>query len=342
MGGLFSALVRWVAARGWLLVALFVLAGCAGSVPAGEPPTPAVTSPPPTQVPQAAGGADNPALADSLSGLPERIVLTLHDANGDDLTLWNRVTGEFTALAPSPFDESHATWSPDGQWIAFQTHRDGDWEIYLVHPTCEDPDLGCNDGLRDLTDNPDGDEMYPNWSPDGQVVHMSTRSGNPDIWLTPLDEEGAQPLTDDSGPDWHPNLSPQGGTLALRSDRGVNPDIWGVDLASGEAINLTDSPGTDRYPGYSPDGSQVLFVSDRDGNEEIYVMAADGSDQTNLTNNPARDYQGSWSPDGRYILFISDRAGEGDLYLMDVQSGEVMLMLDADVPLDWPFWAPVD
>jgi Tol biopolymer transport system component len=318
------------------------LAACAGSVPAGDPPTPAVTSPPPTQVPQAEAVSEDPALADALDALPERIVLTLHDANGDDLALWNRVTGEFTALAPSPFNESHATWSPDGEWLAFQTDRDGDWEIDVVRPTCEEPSLGCNDDLHNLTNNPDANDMYPNWSPDGRVVHMSTRGGNPDIWLSPLDEGEPAQLTDHPGPDWHPNLSPEGGALALRSDRGANPEIWGIDLESGQAQNLTDTPGTDRYPGYSPDGSQILFVSNRDGDEEIYVMDARGENQTNLTENPAEDRQGSWSPDGRYILFISDRAGEGDLYLMDAQGGDALLLLDASLPLDWPFWSPVE
>jgi TolB protein len=293
-------------------------------------------------VPQAEAVSEDPALANALDALPERVVLTLHDANGDDLALWNRVTGEFTALAPSPFNESHATWSPDGEWLAFQTDRDGDWEIYVVRPTCEEPSLGCNDDLRNLTNSPDANDMYPNWSTDGQVVHMSTRGGNPDIWLTPLDEGDPAPLTDHPGPDWHPNLSPEGGALALRSDRGANPEIWGIDLESGQAQNLTDSPGTDRYPGYSPDGSRILFVSNRDGDEEIYVMDTGGGNQTNLTENPAEDRQGSWSPDGRYVLFISDRAGEGDLYLMDAQGGDALLLLDAGVPLDWPFWSPVE
>jgi len=330
--------IRFLAPAG----AVLSFAACAGSVPAGDPPTPAAISPPPTQVPQAETVSEDPALADALDALPERIVLTLHDANGDDLTLWNRVTGEFTSLAPSPFNESHATWSPDGEWLAFQTDRDGDWEIYVVRPTCEEPSLGCNDELRNLTNSPDANDMYPNWSADGQVVHMSTRGGNPDIWLTPLDEGDAVPLTDHPGPDWHPNLSPEGDALALRSDRGANPEIWGIDLESGQAQNLTDSPGTDRYPGYSPDGSRILFVSNRDGDEEIYVMDAGGGNQTNLTDNPAEDRQGSWSPDGRYILFVSDRAGEGDLFLMDAQGSEAVLLLDAGVPLDWPFWSPVE
>lgn len=320
---------------------LLLLVGCAGSVPAGDPPTPEVTGVPPTQVPQAEAVADDSELAQVLDDLPRRLVVTLHDANGDDLAIWDRVSGEFTSLAPSPANESHATWSPDGEWIAFQTDRDGDWEIYVVQPTCEDPSLGCNDGLRNLTNNPAND-MYPNWSRDGQVVHMSTRSGNPDIWLSPLDEAEPRRLTDHPGPDWHPNLSPVGEMLALRSDRAANPEIWGVDLVTGEATNLTDAPGTDRYPGYSPDGERILFVSDRDGDEEVYVMDDDGSDQTNLTDDPARDNQGSWSPDGQVVVFVSDRLSEGDLYLLEIDTGEVRLMLDASVPLDWPFWSPAD
>ena len=328
-----------------LLALVLLLVDCAGSRVAGEPPTPAVTSPPPTQVPQ----ADD--VADRLTDLPALIILTLHDANGDDLALWHRVTGEFTSLAPSPFNESHATWSPDGGWLAFQSDRDGNWEIYVVQPTCQEPSLGCNDGLRNLTNNP-ADDMYPNWSPEGQVVHMSTRGGNPDIWLTPLDEGQPRQLTDHPGPDWHPNLSPLGGALALRSDRSGDAEIWGIDLTSGQALNLTDSPGVDRYPVYSPDGSRILFVSERDGAEEVYVMDAEcvrvrvpegcGGNPINLTDHPAADRQASWSPDGRYILFISDRAGEGDLYLMAAGGGQAYLLLDAAVPLGQPFWSPVD
>ena len=326
----------------WRLLAAALMTACAGSQAALEAPPPtSQDAATPTQVPQPQVLAPDTEFGSQVVELPDLILLTIHDPNGDDLAIWNRVTGVFTALAPSPFNESHATWSPDGQWVAFQTDRDGDWEIYVVRPTCANPAQACSDGMRNLTNDP-GNDMYPNWSLGGQVVHMSTRSGNPDIWLTPFDDEqDSQKLTEDPGPDWHPNLSWAATALALRSDRNGDAEIWGIDLSNGEAVNLTNSPGVDRYPGYSPDGTRILFVSGRDGAEEIYVMDANGGNPINLTNHPADDQQGSWSPDGRFVMFISDREGQGDLYLMDPATGEVTLLLDATFPLDWPFWQPL-
>ena len=54
-----------------------------------------------------------------------------------------------------PIDE-YPTWSLDGQWIAFHSDRDGDFDIYIVRPDGSD--------LRQLTDNDDSD-MEPSWSP---------------------------------------------------------------------------------------------------------------------------------------------------------------------------------
>jgi Tol biopolymer transport system component len=52
--------------------------------------------------------------------------------------------------------DEYPTWSPDGQWIAFHSDRDGDLDIYIVRPDGSD--------LRLLTDN-DDDDMQPSWSP---------------------------------------------------------------------------------------------------------------------------------------------------------------------------------
>ena len=47
-------------------------------------------------------------------------------------------------------------WSPDGNWIAFTTSRDGDREIYVM-----DAD---GIGLRNLTRDP-ADDIFPDWDP---------------------------------------------------------------------------------------------------------------------------------------------------------------------------------
>ncbi len=45
----------------------------------------------------------------------------------------------------------HPSWSPDGLWVAFQSDRDGDHEIYVVRTD--------GSGLRRLTDNDTEDAM---------------------------------------------------------------------------------------------------------------------------------------------------------------------------------------
>lgn len=277
---------------------------------------------------------------DELEGLPPQIAVTVRGAEyqRDAIVLYNWQIQDVTTIADSAGDDSHATWSPDGTQLALQTTRDGDWEIYVV-------DVATGDA-RNITQSRGSSDMYPNWSPDGDVVHYSTRSGQDALWLTNPVDLTAQDLTsaDDCRPDYHPSISPQGDVMAYRADCTGNGDIHLLDFASGVRTNLTaDSPRTDRYPAFSPDGEQILFVSARDGNEEIYVMDADGNNVRNLTQNSARDKQGSWSPDGRFIIFISDRNGTDDVWIMDADGGRPTLLLagDSNTAYDWPWWQPM-
>ena len=67
------------------------------------------------------------------------------------------------------------SWSPDGTQIAFESHRDGNGEIYVM-----DAD---GNNLRRLTSHSAGDRS-PSWSPDGtQITFQSNRNGNGNIYV---------------------------------------------------------------------------------------------------------------------------------------------------------------
>jgi Tol biopolymer transport system component len=93
------------------------------------------------------------------------------------------------------------SWSPDGEWIAFE-HPYG--ELYLVHP----------DGTgfhRVPVDLPSGTgAANPSWSPDGRwLVFSLRRDGVGEIWAVRPDGTGlqrivAEPGTDLSMPRWSP------------------------------------------------------------------------------------------------------------------------------------------
>ena len=112
--------------------------------------------------------------------------------DGSDLTRLTHSKGR--DLAPE--------WSPDGQWIVFQSFRDGDTDLYITD----------FDGqvVRRLTNQPGFDGM-PEWSPDGQwIAFVSERDGNREIYRVRPDGTDIQRLTNnlvhDAAPAWSPPL----------------------------------------------------------------------------------------------------------------------------------------
>ena len=65
----------------------------------------------------------------------------------------NLITAQSRILAGEGSNEQ-PTWSPDGKWIAFQSNRGGNWQIYRMR-------VDGND-LQKLTSN--GENKDPDWS----------------------------------------------------------------------------------------------------------------------------------------------------------------------------------
>ena len=92
-------------------------------------------------------------------------------------------------------------WSPDGNRIAFEADRKGDfvnWDIYVM-----DADGGNQQKLT----NHRGWDSSPSWSPDGKrIAFNSERDGNTEIYVMDADGGNLQNLTNnpggDSGPAW--------------------------------------------------------------------------------------------------------------------------------------------
>jgi Tol biopolymer transport system component len=107
--------------------------------------------------------------------------------------------------------DSHPTWSPDGDRIAFVSFRDGNNEIYSL-----DADDGSD--VTRLTDDARND-LYPTWSPDGEKIAFvsdrdSTGEGDEIYSLDADDGSDVTRLTDndadDREPDWGTNTSTPG------------------------------------------------------------------------------------------------------------------------------------
>src|SRR3972149_1410735 len=168
-----------------------------------------------------------------------------------DIYLLDLNSGAITRWTDTPEFDASPTWSPDGQFLAYETYL-GDLEI-VIQPISGDR------AVIPLSNHPAAD-FAPAWSPMGrQVAFVSTRSGEPEIWLADLDKVESERFTNLSQtPDAveaHPAWSPDGRTLA-----------WATSQDGLHSLQIWDGNGEQRYGGsgdwpiWSPDGA-LLFTT---------------------------------------------------------------------------------
>ena len=239
------------------------------------------------------------------------------------IVVTNRSGGNRRLLISSQAgDNSGAEYSRDGSRIAFETDRDGNYEIYV----------GPADAVaqsQSVTKHPAADRM-PSWSHDGtQIVFMSNRDGKDfDIYRMNADGSGVERLTN-GGSNSAPNYSPDGGQLALQIGR----DSFVMTLSNKGLRRLTQEPSDGTHPSWSPDGKLIAYATTRNGRSEIFSSKANGSEAKPLVTMPMGDaIDPKWSPSGQYVAFVHVPAGlansQGNtgqriVYVVDSQSGRV-------------------
>jgi TolB protein len=193
--------------------------------------------------------------------------------NNTDIFLADGDGSHVRPLAPNPALDYNASFSADGQWILFTSHRAGSADIWRVHPD--------GSGLEQLTDDP-GFEDQAALSPDGRsLAFVSSRTGQADIWILDLVTHKTRNLTDHPAGDFRPAWSPDGQWIAFSSDR---------DRA--RTCPSTTQPGAG------------FFVTPQ--YRDIYIVRANGSELHRITNGTSETAgTPSWSADGTHIAFYT-------------------------------------
>lgn len=226
--------------------------------------------------------------------------------------------------------ETNASISPDGKFIAYTAHYDGPAEAYLI------PVEG---GLpKRLTFHGDGTRVT-GWSPEGDVLyttqHFSTLPNSQLVRIDPETlEETLVPLQQAS----EGAYSPDGQTLiftrlAFQGSRtkryagGTAQNLWKFKKGSPEAVPLTaDYPGTSKAPMWWE--GRIYFASDRDGTMNIWSMTPEGADLRQETDYLYFDIQDPKLHDGNIIYQIG-----ADLGIYNIASqteGRITIYLASD------------
>ena len=252
-------------------------------------------------------------------------------------------------------ENAEAYFSRDGQWLTFQSTRDG--------RACDQQYVMRIDG-SDLkrVSNGNGKTTCGWFLPDGQRLffasshaHDSTCPPKPDpskgyvwgldrfdIYTSNRDGTGLRRLTNYNVYTAEGVLSPDGKRIVFTSLKDGDLDIYTMNVDGTDVRRLTTTPGYDGGPWWSPDGTKIAYrawhppdsagLADykgllaqrivRPGRMELWVMNADGSNQRQITNLGGANFGPSWTPDGRRIVFSSNyknpRSRNFELYLVNL------------------------
>lgn len=241
-------------------------------------------------------------------------------------------------LTHNPWSDANPSMSPDGQFIAFNSNREG-WgvgeptghQIYIM-------DIN-GDNLRDLTREgfnwgepkaPHSSNIYPRWGKNGEILYLSNRAnGFMEIYLIGDNGENRRQVSYHRQHHYNVFWSPDqsriffdthvDGMSSANGDGGW--DIQSVNTSGGEREDVTNNRNYEDYDGtISPDGTKIIY--NRSGSPGLFIMNADGSGQSNELFIEESAFSPRWSPDGKSLVFTSSRDGHRELYLFDLETRE--------------------
>ncbi len=176
---------------------------------------------------------------------------------------------------------------------------------------------------------------------DGDIVFVSDRDGNPELYLMAADGTGQRRLTTAPLADGDAAWSPDGTRLVYLTENAPGQtELALLDVTTGASTPLTALGAQSNHPVWSPDGTQIAFASNFGDSYDIYLIYPDRPGLDNLTRSPSNDLWPTWSTDGTRLAFQSDRNGDTDIYVMNADGSSVTRLTLAPGVDRSPIWSP--
>jgi TolB protein len=141
--------------------------------------------------------------------------------------------------------ERQPAWSPDGKWLAYQTTRLGEPQIWTMAANGEN--------TEEFSSLPGGFEWMPVWAPDGIVLVYSQGSPSRLVARQVGNKQAKEfAISDKISPAKAACFSPDGWWLAFESEQEKNTDLFVMSKNGTNITRLTDSPGADFHPAWRP------------------------------------------------------------------------------------------
>ena len=209
-----------------------------------------------------------------------------------ELYVRSSATGTLRRLTTARGYDAEASYSPDGQWIAFSSTRDA---YNRDLSAAEQKQLGVD----------------PSYFGEIYLMRADAADGTPPKRLTSV-----------PGYDGGPFFSPDGTRIIWRrfDEAGLIADVWTMKLDGSDARQITTFGSMSWAPYFHPSGEYIFFASNKLGfeNFEVFIVDADGrKEPVRVTYTDGFDGLPVPSPNGQQLAWTSSRGGgrEGQIFL---------------------------
>ncbi len=250
-------------------------------------------------------GISNPTISPNGEHIVFQKSSTDWKENRFDTEIWVSKQGKTPIqLTNNPEGSSNnPKWSPDGDWLAFQSKRGEKTQIHVLH-------IDGGEALA-VTSSETGIGNFQ-WSPDGSQIAYTTSEDKSTSEDERSDKYGDFAIEDAEYSknelwlmDFNPETLSKKWTPQEMEDSSLQESLKPKKLM--DSVNFTV-----QYFLWSPDGSKIAFAHQPDPlinsffHSDISIYDVESEEYASLINNPSADGLITWSPDGKSILYSTD------------------------------------
>ena len=261
-----------------------------------------------------------------------KIAFVAKNRNKSDIYAMNYDGSDLKALTNHKSIIVAPRWSPDGNFLAFTSFKDGRPEVYI---------RDLNKGSERKVASFEGLNLCGYWSPDGQKLLLTlSKDGNEELYVLEIETRKLKRLTDDYSINVSPVWSPDGKKIAFVSNRGGSPQIYSMNADGSNVKRITFEGNYNTSPSWSPRGGRIAYEGLINRKFQIFTIDEEGNNLLQLTFDDANNESPSWSPSGRQIVYSSKTNSQSRICIMNANGLNIRILKENGASIVMPMWSP--